>query len=67
MKRILLAVAVSLSLSSCIVRVPPPPHGVVVRPNVPCPGAVWIEGHYNSHGRWIHGHWRCPGVIVIED
>jgi hypothetical protein len=21
-------------------------------------GKVWIEGHYNRHGRWIHGHYK---------
>ena len=65
MKRILLAVALVLSLSSCYVH--GGPHAVVVRPVAPCPTAVWVEGHYNSHGRWVHPHWQCPGVIVIEE
>jgi len=23
----------------------------------PC-GKVWIEGHYNKHGKWIEPHWK---------
>ncbi len=19
---------------------------------------VWVRGHYNSRGEWVHGHWR---------
>lgn len=39
---------------------------VAARPAAPCPGAVWIEGGYDRHGRWHHGHWRCPGVVEEE-
>lgn len=39
---------------------------VVVAPRPPCPGGVWIEGHYDRMGRWHRAHWRCPGVIEEE-
>jgi len=39
---------------------------VVGRPVAPCPGAVWIEGHYDRFRRWRPAHWRCPGVVEEE-
>ena len=21
-------------------------------------GKVWVDGHYNKHGKWIEAHWR---------
>jgi hypothetical protein len=35
---------------------------VAARPVATCPGAVWVEGHYDRAGRWHAAHWRCPGV-----
>jgi hypothetical protein len=34
---------------------------VVARPAT-CTNAVWIEGHYDVHGLWIPGFWRCQHV-----
>jgi hypothetical protein len=31
------------------------PVGVSARP--PCE-KVWVEGHYNKHGKWIKPHWK---------
>jgi hypothetical protein len=67
LRRFVLAVtASSLTLAAipgCVVQ----ERVVVARPAPPCPGAMWIEGHYGPRGRWHHGHWRCPGVVeVIE-
>jgi len=34
----------------------------------PCPGGVWIEGHYGAWHRWHPGHWRCgEREIIIEE
>jgi len=30
---------------------------VVVNAHPPC-GKVWVEGHYNKHGKWIEPHWK---------
>jgi hypothetical protein len=40
---------------------------VVVRNAPPCPGGVWIVGHYGPAGYWHTGHWRCPGVVEVAD
>jgi hypothetical protein len=50
--------------TSCVVR----EERVVARPGPypPCPGGVWIQGHYGPRGRWHPAHWRCPGVIEVE-
>jgi hypothetical protein len=37
---------------------------VAVR-RAPCPGGVWIEGHYGPRGAWHPGHWQCPGGVVV--
>jgi hypothetical protein len=42
-------------------------HTVVVERRAPCPGGVWIEGHYGPRGRWHPGHWRCPGVVEVVE
>jgi hypothetical protein len=42
-------------------------HTVVVERHPPCPGGVWIDGHYGPRGRWHPGHWRCPGVIEVVE
>ena len=39
---------------------------VVVRSS-PCPGGVWVEGHYGPRGAWHRGYWRCPGVVEVVD
>jgi hypothetical protein len=54
--RLLLPLAALLS-TGCI---------VAARPRVPCPGAVWIEGHYDRFQHWHPAHWRCPGVVEEE-
>ena len=30
---------------------------VNVSAHPPC-GKVWIDGHYNKHGKWIKPHWK---------
>jgi hypothetical protein len=63
LRRALWLSAMALVLSGCVVR----ERVVVVRPAPPCPGAVWMEGHYGPRGRWHPGHWRCTeGVEVVE-
>ncbi|HVU49724.1 MAG TPA: hypothetical protein VHL80_03500 [Polyangia bacterium] len=33
---------------------------VVASPGPPrCAQAVFIDGHYEPHGRWVPPHWRC--------
>jgi hypothetical protein len=27
-------------------------------PHRPGPHSKWVPGHYNRHGKWIHGRWR---------
>ena len=39
---------------------------VAARPAAPCPGARWVEGHYDRAGHWHPAHWRCPGVVEEE-
>lgn len=46
------AVVAAALLGGCIVR------ERVVAP-APCPGAVWVEGHYGPYGHWHPGHWVC--------
>jgi hypothetical protein len=57
LKQVLLMLICATSvLSGCIVR-----ERVVVRDRVPpCPGGVWVEGHYGPYGHWHSGYWRCP-------
>lgn len=31
----------------------------------PCPGAVWVAGHYGPYGHWHRGHWQCGGAVVV--
>jgi hypothetical protein len=48
--------------TACLVPVPAPAPVVVARPAPgPCPGAFWVQGHYDRWGRWYPAHWRCPG------
>ena len=56
-KRLATAAAFIGVFSGCI---------VAARPVAPCPGAIWVEGHYDRRGRWHREHWRCPGVIEEE-
>ena len=58
--RVAVAALVLALASACVVR-------ERARPVAPCAGAVWVEGHYNRAGVWRPGHWRCPGVVIIED
>jgi len=39
---------------------------IIARPVAPCPGAVWVGGHYDRFNRWHREHWRCPGVVEEE-
>jgi hypothetical protein len=45
------------STSGCYVRT----ERVVAMPTTPttCAQTVWVEGHYEPHGRWVPAHWRC--------
>ena len=41
---------------------PPPPHVRVVRPVMPGPGYVWVNGFYEPVGgqyRWREGYWAA--------
>jgi hypothetical protein len=40
---------------------------VVVQSGPPCPGGVWLAGHYGPLGAWHAGHWRCPGVVEVVE
>ncbi|MFJ3486089.1 hypothetical protein ACIPL1_22225 [Pseudomonas sp. NPDC090202] len=63
-KATLLAIAVTLSVSGCVVERPRPhrpPPPVEVVPVMPAPGAQWVAGHYRWAGNqwlWVPGHWR---------
>src|SRR5712692_6749092 len=42
---------------------PPPPRVVRVRPAIPGPGFVWVEGYWyptGNHYRWHEGYWTRP-------
>ncbi|NNE18156.1 MAG: hypothetical protein HKN10_06740 [Myxococcales bacterium] len=42
---------------------PPPPRRVVVRPERPCVGAIWVEGYWRYTGVrfvWVRAHWIAP-------
>jgi len=42
---------------------PPPPRAIAVRPVVPGPGFVWVEGYWYPVGnryRWHEGYWSRP-------
>jgi hypothetical protein len=46
--------------SACFVRTE---RTVVATPSTPtCSGAVWVDAHYDPHGRWVPGSWRCARV-----
>jgi hypothetical protein len=36
----------------------PPPPRAYYAPRPYYAGPVWVPGHYNRYGAWIHGHWR---------
>jgi len=45
----------------------PPPLKIEIRTVSPCPGAVWVPGHWKWRGRrrggrhvWVSGHWKRP-------
>jgi len=61
LKMAALALLLIVSVVGCTV------HTVVVERHPPCPGGVWIDGHYGPRGRWHPGHWRCPGVIEVVE
>lgn len=47
-----------------LVHAPPPaPRRVVVRPEPPCVGAIWVEGYWRHNGVrfvWVEGDWVAP-------
>lgn len=47
-----------------IVEAPPsPPPRIVVRPQPPCVGAIWVAGYWRYTGArfvWVRGHWIPP-------
>ena len=47
-------------LPGCIVRAP-------VYRGPACGGgpAIWVREHYDRHGYFHPGHWRCPEVIEV--
>lgn len=49
------------ALPRIYIPVPPPPPIVEVRPAVPGPRHIWIEGYHRWDGRayvWVPGHWE---------
>ena|SRR5215831_17696762 len=65
--------SLALGLTACAPRPPvvygtveieqaPPAPQVEVQTAVPYEGAVWIEGHWEWHGRWVwsRGFWERP-------
>lgn len=55
--RLVLALLASAALSACTAH-----EREVVRPGPPCPGGLWVPGHYGSNGLWHPGNWRCTGL-----
>ena len=55
--------ASATALTGCIFEERP----VVIHRAPPCPGAMWIGGHYGPRGYWHPGHWRCPGVVEVVE
>ena len=68
-----IALITAMSVVGCVatVRTGPPPARVEIRPAVPYPEAVWVEGHWEfRHGEWMWspGYWaRAPfsGAVWI--
>jgi hypothetical protein len=58
----LLGALLTASLSACYVHTK---EIVVARPAAPaaCANAVWVEGHYDRHSRWVPGAWHCQRVV----
>jgi hypothetical protein len=55
-----LGVLLAGATPACYVQPAAPPPTVVARRGPPqCAQAVWIEGHFEPHGRWVPPHWRC--------
>jgi hypothetical protein len=60
-RSLVLAFGLALTAGGCVVH----ERVAVVRPAPPpCPGGVWIGGHYGPYGYWHPGHWQCPVVLV---
>ena len=34
--------------------------GVAVRPPMPGPGYIWVDGYYDAYGQFIAGYWAVP-------
>ncbi len=70
---LIVAVALTMSVMGCVevVRTGPPPARVEVRPALPYPEAVWIDGHWDYRGGnwvWAQGYWErrpFPGAVWI--
>ena len=66
-----LAVIAAVSPMGCVIRTGPPPARFEVRPVVPYPEAVWIDGHWeHRYGGWAwsQGYWArvpFPGAIWV--
>jgi hypothetical protein len=58
-RTLLLSMAILFGSASCVVH----EREVVRAPGPPCPGGVWVDGHYGPNGAWHPAHWRCPGVV----
>jgi hypothetical protein len=48
-----LAIVMLFFISACTTVVHPPRHVHHRHARV----KVWVPGHFNHHGAWIHGHW----------
>ena len=45
---------------------PPPPRRIVLRPEPPFVGAIWVEGYWRHTGVrfvWVRGHWIPPRYV----
>ena len=71
MKKTLLGFMLLAGLSICSAQIgigirigpPPPPRVVAVRPPLPGPGYVWVDGYWypvEGHYRWHDGYWTRP-------
>src|ERR1700688_3026395 len=71
MKKTLLGFMLLAGLSICSAQIgigirigpPPPPRVIAVRPPLPGPGYVWVDGYWYAVGgryRWHEGYWTRP-------
>ena len=37
----------------------------IVRPAMPAPGYVWVNGFYQPNGVWVAGYWAPPAPVAV--